>query len=114
MWWRRRAAVLVLGTLLAFGTGYWAAHDYIRGAAFVVRAAGMQGIARTVAEWEAGEVAEQPLTIPWRGGALPARKYLPIRANTRLSWTFLLTRCMSRSWLIVSKNLATSMSTAIR
>jgi dienelactone hydrolase len=77
MWWRRRAAVLVLGTLLAFGSGYWAAHDYIRGAAFVVRAAGMQGIARTVAEWEAGEVVEQPLTIPWRGGALPARKYLP-------------------------------------
>jgi dienelactone hydrolase len=77
MWWRRRAAVLVFGTLLAFGTGYWAAHDYIRGAAFVVRAAGMQGIARTVAEWEAGEVAEQRLTIPWRGGVLPARKYLP-------------------------------------
>jgi dienelactone hydrolase len=77
MWWRRRAAVLALGTLLAFGTGYWAAHDYIRGAAFVVRAAGMQGIARTVADWEAGEVAEQPLTVPWRGGVLPARKYLP-------------------------------------
>lgn len=77
MWWRRRAAVLVLGTLLASGSGYWAAHDYIRGAAFVVRAAGMQGIARTVAEWEAGEVAEQPLSIPWRGGVLPARKYLP-------------------------------------
>jgi len=75
--WRRRAAVLVLGALLAFGVGYCAAHDYIRGAAFVVRAAGMQGIARTVAEWEAGDVAEQPLTIPWRSGVLPARKYLP-------------------------------------
>ena len=44
----------------------------------------------------------------------PARRYLPIRDNTRLSWTFLLTHCMSRSWLTVSKNLARSMSTAIR
>lgn len=63
--------------LLALVAGYFAAHDYVRGASFVVQAAGMQGIARTVAEWETDAVAEQALTVPWRGGTLPARKYLP-------------------------------------
>ncbi len=77
MRWRRRATVLVGVLLLALVAGYFAAHDYVRGAAFVVQAAGMQGIARTVSEWEAREVTEQPLTIPWRGGVLPARQYLP-------------------------------------
>lgn len=69
--------MLVLVPFVVLGAGYVAAHDYVRGAAFVVQAAGMQGLARTVAEWETREVAEQPLTIPWRGGQLPARKYLP-------------------------------------
>ena len=30
-----------------------ARHDYVRGAAFVVRAAGMHGVARSAADWEA-------------------------------------------------------------
>jgi len=87
MRWRRRAAVLVvvpfLAVSLVLAGGYVAGHSYVRGAAFVVRAAGMQGIARTVAEWETLEVVEQPLTIPWRGGLLPARKYLPRGAARR-------------------------------
>ena len=62
---------------LALVAGYVAAHDYVRGAAFVVQAAGMQGIARTVAEWETRDVTEHALTIPWRAGVIPARKYLP-------------------------------------
>ena len=37
----------------------------------------MQGIARTVAEWETRAVTDEVLTIPWRAGVLPARKYLP-------------------------------------
>ena len=81
MRWRRRATVLVLvsllGLALGLATGYVAGHDYVRGAAFVVRAAGMQGIARTIAAWETRAFDEQTLTIPWRGGVLPARKYLP-------------------------------------
>ena len=81
MRWRRRAAVLVLVPVLALGAGYVAGHDYIRGAAFVVRAAGMQGIARTLAEWETRAVVEETLTIPWRGGVLPARRYLPRGAD---------------------------------
>jgi dienelactone hydrolase len=83
MRWRRRAAVLVGVPFLALIAGYFAAHDYVRGAAFVVQAAGMQGIARTVAEWETREVTEQPLTIPWRAGVLPARQYLPRGARRR-------------------------------
>jgi dienelactone hydrolase len=83
MRWRRRAAVLVLVAVVGLGAGYVAAHDYIRGAAFVVRAAGMQGIARTVSEWETRAVVEQDLTIPWRAGVLPARTYLPRGAAKR-------------------------------
>ncbi len=79
--------VLVLVPFLALGTAYVAGHAYIRGAAFVVRAAGMQGIARTLAEWETRAVVEEALTIPWRGGVLPARRYLPRGATGR---TFLL------------------------
>jgi dienelactone hydrolase len=81
--WRRRAAVFVCVPVLALGVGYFAAHDYVRGASFVVQAAGMQGIARTVAEWETREVAEHSLTIPWRAGSLPARTYLPHGAARR-------------------------------
>ena len=90
MRWRRRAASLAgiaIFALVVCGTGYWAAHNYVRGAAFVVQAADIQGIARTLAEWETGPVVEQSLTIPWRAGALPARKYLPIGTWRR---TFLL------------------------
>jgi dienelactone hydrolase len=80
MRWRRRATILagipVLGAL-AVGTGYFAARDYVRGAAFVVQAAGMQGLARAVAEWESGEIVEQPQPIPWRGGILAGRSYRP-------------------------------------
>jgi dienelactone hydrolase len=75
--------VLVLVLVLGLGAGYVAGHDYVRGAAFVVRAADMQGIARTVAEWETRAVDEQTLTIPWRSGVLPARKYLPRGAARR-------------------------------
>ena len=53
MRWRRRAASAAIArsrvfALVVSGAGYvGAAHDYVRGAAFVVRAAGMHGIART-------------------------------------------------------------------
>ena len=59
MRWRRRATVLVLVLSLGLATGYVAGHNYVRGAAFVVRAAGMQGIARTVSAWETRAFDEQ-------------------------------------------------------
>ena len=67
---------------------YAAGHDYVRGAAFVVQAAGMTGMARTVAEWQTTGVTEERLTIPWRDGTLPARRYLPASGHRRV---FLLT-----------------------
>jgi dienelactone hydrolase len=81
MRWRRRAAWLIgipALTLVSAGIGaYVGGHDYVRGAAFVVRAAGMHGVARAAADWEARPVTESAVTIPSRAGALPARLYLP-------------------------------------
>jgi dienelactone hydrolase len=73
---RRVTLAIVLPVAFVAG-GYVLGRDYIRGAAFVVQAAGMQGIARTAAGWERDRVVDTPLTVPWRGGVLPARRYLP-------------------------------------
>jgi dienelactone hydrolase len=56
----------------------------VRGAAFVVKAAGMPGPARTVAGWQLTGVTQtgvQP--IPWRDGTLRARGYQPYRESGR-------------------------------
>jgi len=80
---RRRPAILLLVPLVVLGS-YAALHDYVRASAFVVKAAGMQGVARTAAEWEAGEVAENHRSIPWRSGLLAARSYSPARRSGRV------------------------------
>ena len=49
----------------------------------MIKASGMQGVTRAVAEWEAGEVTEESLEIPWREGRLRARKYLPAGIRRR-------------------------------
>jgi dienelactone hydrolase len=79
---RTRPAILLLIPLVVIGS-YVALHDYVRASAFVVKAAGMQGVARTAAEWEAGEVAENHHRIPWRSGLLAARSYSPSRRSGR-------------------------------
>jgi dienelactone hydrolase len=75
---------LVIVTLVAVGTigGYQAFGEYFRAAAFVVRAAGMHGAAETVANLQTQSITERDLRIPWRGGELPARWYLPAKAKT--------------------------------
>ena len=80
---RRRPAILLLVPLVVLGS-YAALHDYVRASAFVVKAAGMQGVARTAAEWEAGEVTENHRRIPWRSGLLAARSYSPARRSGRV------------------------------
>ena len=75
----RRRTSLALGLLVLAATGYLALHDYVRGAAFVIQAAGMQGPARTVAEWTTDDVAESSTVVPWRGGTLRGRVYRPGR-----------------------------------
>lgn len=64
------AAALVAGAVVG--------RPYARGAAFVVQAAGIQGVARTAAQFETqptttGELFE----VPWRGGTLRARAFRP-------------------------------------
>ena len=70
-----RKVLALLGIpVVAVGT-YTASYDYVRGAAFVIQAAGMQGSARTVAEWTTTEIAEETAEIPSRSGTLRARVY---------------------------------------
>jgi dienelactone hydrolase len=75
MWLGIPVAVLALGLV--------AANDYLRAAAFVVQAAGMQGIARSAADLETSTFDERALTIPWRGGTLRARLYTPRGGSDR-------------------------------
>jgi dienelactone hydrolase len=79
---RKRLAILLLPPALAVMT-YAAAQDYFEAAAFVVRAAGMQGIARSAARLEAEQVAESQTEIRWRGGELRGRVYLPADVSGR-------------------------------
>ena len=57
--------------------GYAGTQDYFEAAAFVVRAAGMTGVARRAATLEAVAVIEAPVTISWRDGQLRGRTYTP-------------------------------------
>ena len=54
----RRRALLVLPILaIALGGSYFGLHEYVRAAAFVVSAAGMQGVAASAARLEQDPVA---------------------------------------------------------
>jgi dienelactone hydrolase len=75
---RSRKAALFAGVPAALLLcGVVAAHDYIAGAAFVVKAAGIQGVARSAANVESNAFTETVTTVPWRGGTLRARVYRP-------------------------------------
>jgi dienelactone hydrolase len=80
---RRKASLLLGLPALLLVAAFYAAHDYIRAAAFVVQAAGMDGVARSAARLEANPFDEHPLSIPWRGGTLKARLYVPRTAIDR-------------------------------
>jgi dienelactone hydrolase len=75
------AIVLLLAALVS--VGYVAARDYVEAAAFVVRAANLQGLSRRAAALEADAVADASATIPWRGGTLRARVYTPATLRGR-------------------------------
>src|SRR5262245_23420382 len=79
---RRRivAATVAIAFLLA---GYGAVQNYFEAAAFVVRAAGMKGAARSFANLEAEHVTESDISIPWRDGQLRGRRYLPADVSGR-------------------------------
>jgi dienelactone hydrolase len=77
---RTKAVGIIAATLLL---GAWASNGYLRAVAFIVQASGMQGYARKAAAIETGAFDERPLTIPWRGGQLRARLYIPHGAADR-------------------------------
>ncbi len=58
-------------------------NSYLRAAAFVIQAAGMQGPARAAAALETSGFTERALVVPWRGGELRARLYRPVGASDR-------------------------------
>jgi dienelactone hydrolase len=82
---RRRKRLLVVTAAVAAlpFAGYAAAQDYFEAVAFVVRAAGMHGLARSAAALEAESVTAAEITIPWRDGELRARTYTPADISGR-------------------------------
>lgn len=79
----RKAFIVAAIALVLASAGLIASNDYLRAAAFVVQATGMQGVARSAAGLETNAFDEQALTVPWRDGALRARVYLPRGRSTR-------------------------------
>src|SRR4029078_10208796 len=77
---RRRRSVLVIFLLLAV-LAATSLPRYSRGAAFVVRAAGLEGTPRRVAEWETSPIREMDWSLAWRAGALRSRRYFPQAAG---------------------------------
>jgi dienelactone hydrolase len=81
---RSRRHLILLGlpvvTLVAMG---YAADDYLRAAGFVIRAAGMQGTLRTLANIGLEPVRDERITVPSRSGDIPARLYHPVDASAR-------------------------------
>lgn len=71
------AAAVPATLLLTLAAGY----DYVRGAAFVIQAAGLQGSARTIAEWTTTDLAESDTQIPTRTGSVRGRVYRPASTN---------------------------------
>ncbi len=78
---RTRAAVILAATLIPLA---FAGRFYLRGAAFVIQASGIDGAARTATHWYATAVSAADVPpVPWRGGTLRARAYRPARTSGR-------------------------------
>jgi dienelactone hydrolase len=75
-------AFVAIPLLAAVGAA-WAADDYLRAAAFVIRAAGMHGVARTIADSRTVAVREERVALPTRSGDVPARIYSPATVSQR-------------------------------
>lgn len=73
---RRRTGFAIAAVPVVLLAAWIASDDYVRGAAFVVRAAGLDGPLRTVAEWHTEAVSEAATEIPWREGRLRGRVYM--------------------------------------
>src|SRR5882762_6861440 len=78
---RRLAALFVV--LVAIVGAVFVARPYVHGLSFVIRAAGVQGTARRVADLDARAEHEREITIPTERGPLRARLYEPARSSRR-------------------------------
>jgi hypothetical protein len=77
----KTTGVVLLAALIALA---FAARFYLRGTAFVVQAAGLDGAARTATKWYSTAVTSADIpAIAWRGGPLRARAYHPSRVAGR-------------------------------
>ena len=80
----RKALAIVLAVLALPVVAVLAAPSYRDGAACVVIAAGMQGPARRMAQWQTTSVSTLGVRpIPWRSGTLRSRAYQPYRESGR-------------------------------
>jgi dienelactone hydrolase len=79
----RKAALFSAVVVAALALAVFVSWDYVRGASFVIQAANIEGVARTAAEWSTEAVAESPARVPWRGGELTARWYMPAERSAR-------------------------------
>jgi len=75
-----RLTLVAVALVLALGT---VARLYGRGATFVARAAGAEGLVGDVAHWGRQPVTETAVEIPWRDGTLRGRRYSPPGATGR-------------------------------
>ena len=80
---RRKQIVAATSAMALLLVGYAGTQDYFEAAAFVVRAAGMTGVARSAAALEADAVSEAAVTISWRDGELRGRTYMPSSVSGR-------------------------------
>jgi dienelactone hydrolase len=79
----RKAALFSAVVVATLALAVFVSWDYVRGASFVIQAANIEGVARTAAEWSTEAVAESPARVPWRGGELTARWYMPAERSAR-------------------------------
>src|SRR3954462_15263459 len=78
---QRLLGVLLL--LAALAGALFIARPYLHGASFVVRAAGMQGPPRRIADLDTTTVDEREITIATRRGPMRARLYAPAGPHRR-------------------------------
>ena len=74
---RRSRSFLLIAVIALFATLAAAAAHYTPGAALVINAAGVHGWPERYAKATSRAYDTSPLTVPWRGGTLNARLYLP-------------------------------------
>lgn len=79
----RRVILKLLAVASFLVALFFAISPYLRGAAFVVDAAGFQGVIRTLVDWQHDGVREENTTVDTRYGGVRGRLYLPDTAVRR-------------------------------